>query len=54
MIQHHEQAIAMSRAQLESGEDPEVMRKANEIIAASEKDIADLNKWKSQQSAANR
>jgi uncharacterized protein (DUF305 family) len=54
MIQHHEQAIAMSRAQLESGKDPEVKRKANEIIAASEKDIADLNKWKSQQSAANR
>ena len=24
------------------------------IIAASEKDIADLNKWKSQQTAANR
>jgi uncharacterized protein (DUF305 family) len=54
MIQHHEQAIAMSKAQLKSGKDPEVKRKANEIIAASEKDIADLNKWKSQQSAANR
>jgi uncharacterized protein (DUF305 family) len=54
MIEHHEQAIAMSRAQLKSGKDPEVKRKANEIIAASEKDIADLNKWKSQQTAATR
>jgi uncharacterized protein (DUF305 family) len=54
MIHHHEQAIAMSKAQLKSGKDPEVKRKANEIIAASEKDIAELNKWKSQQPAANR
>jgi uncharacterized protein (DUF305 family) len=54
MIEHHEQAIAMSKAQLKSGKDPEVKRKANEIIAASEKDIADLNKWKSQQTAATR
>lgn len=54
MIEHHEQAIAMSKAQLKSGKDPEVKRKANEIIAASEKDIAELNKWKSQQSAADR
>jgi uncharacterized protein (DUF305 family) len=54
MIEHHEQAIAMSKVQLENGTDPEVKRKANEIIAASEKDIADLNKWKSQHSAANR
>ena len=54
MIEHHEQAIAMSKAQLKSGKDPEVKRKANEIIAASEKDIADLNKWKSRQTAATR
>ena len=54
MIEHHEQAIAMSKAQLKSGKDPEVKRKANEIIAASEKDIADLNKWKAKQTAATR
>jgi uncharacterized protein (DUF305 family) len=53
MIKHHEQAIAMSKAQLKSGKDPEVKRKANEIIAASEKDIADLNKWKSEHKAAS-
>jgi uncharacterized protein (DUF305 family) len=54
MIEHHEQAIAMSKAQLENGKDPEVKRKANEIIAASEKDIADLKKWKSQHGSASR
>ena len=54
MIEHHEQAIAMSKAQLQSGKDPEVKRKANEIIAASEKDIAELKKWKSQQGSASR
>ena len=53
MIEHHEQAIAMSKAQIQNGADPEVKRKANEIIAASEKDITDLKKWKSQHSAAN-
>jgi uncharacterized protein (DUF305 family) len=54
MIEHHEQAIAMSKAQIQNGTDPEVKRKANEIIAASEKDITDLKKWKSQHGAANR
>lgn len=54
MIHHHEQAIAMSKAQLKSGKDADVKRKANEIIAASEKDIAELNKWKSQHSPASR
>jgi uncharacterized protein (DUF305 family) len=54
MIHHHEQAIAMSKAQQKSGKDAEVKRKAKEIITASEKDIAALNKWKSQYSAASR
>ena len=54
MIEHHEQAIAMSKAQIQSGKDPEVKRKANEIIVASEKDIADLKKWKAQQGSASR
>lgn len=45
MIQHHEQAIAMSKAELAHGADPEVQKKAREIVAASEKDIAELKKW---------
>ena len=54
MIHHHEQAIAMSKAQLNSGKDAQVKRKATEIIAASEKDIAELNKWMAQHKAATR
>jgi uncharacterized protein (DUF305 family) len=48
MIQHHEQAIAMSKAELAHGTDPEIQKKAREIIASSEKDIADLKKWHKQ------
>jgi uncharacterized protein (DUF305 family) len=44
MIKHHEQAIAMSKAQLKNGKDPEVRKKAQEIIAQSEKDISELRK----------
>lgn len=44
MIKHHEQAITMSKAQLKNGKDPEVRKKAQEIIAQSEKDISELRK----------
>lgn len=52
MIKHHEQAIAMSKAQLKNGKDPALRRKAQEIIATSEKDIADLRKHSKQSKAA--
>lgn len=45
MLAHHQQAIDMSRAELKHGKDAEIRKKAQEIIAASEKDIADLKKW---------
>ena len=48
MIAHHEQAIEMSKAVLNHDDDPEVQKKAREIIAASEKDIRDLKKWQAQ------
>ena len=54
MIQHHQQAIDMSRAQLKSGKDPQVRKKAEEIIAASEKDIADLKAWSSRRQASSK
>ena len=47
MIHHHEQAIAMSQVQLNQGKSPEVRKKAQEIIDASEHDIAQLKKWMS-------
>ena len=51
MIQHHEQAIDMARAQLKYGKDAQVRKKAQEIIAASEKDIADLKAWNGRRQA---
>ena len=45
MIHHHQQAIEMSQVQLKDGKSAEVRKKAQEIIDASERDIADLKKW---------
>jgi uncharacterized protein (DUF305 family) len=44
MIQHHQQAIDMSRAELKHGKNADVRKKAQEIIDASQKDIAELKK----------
>lgn len=44
MIEHHRQAIAMSRTAVEHGSNSQVKAKAKEIIAVSEKDIGDLEK----------
>lgn len=48
MIHHHQQAIAMSQAQLKHGTDPQVRRTAQRIIDDSKKDIAELEKWRKQ------
>ena len=46
MIPHHQSAIDMARAYLESGEnDPELTELSNEIIAAQEREIAFLRDW---------
>ena len=46
MIPHHQSAIDMAKAYLESGEaDPELTKLSNEIIAAQEKEIAFLKDW---------
>jgi uncharacterized protein (DUF305 family) len=48
MIEHHRQAIDMSRVAIERGSNADVKTKAREIIAVSEKDISDLEKMKAQ------
>lgn len=50
MIPHHQSAIDMAKAYLESGEnDPEITKLSNEIIAAQETEIAFLKSWLAKQ-----
>jgi uncharacterized protein (DUF305 family) len=43
MIVHHQGAIDMARRQLTRGSDPGLRKMAGEIIAAQEREIAELN-----------
>ena len=45
MIVHHQGAITMSRKQLTRGSDPGLRKMAREIIAAQEREIAQLNAY---------
>ena len=45
MIPHHQGAIAMAKAELAHGDDPWAKQLAQNIIAAQEKEIADMTDW---------
>ena len=49
MIPHHRGAIDMAKAELANGDDPWAKKLAEGIIAAQEKEIADMTKWLEEQ-----
>lgn len=45
MVAHHQAAIDMAKAELESGKDPVMLKMAKKIIAAQTKEITQLEVW---------
>jgi uncharacterized protein (DUF305 family) len=51
MIPHHQGAIDMAKVELQYGKDPAMRKLASAIVAAQQKEIAEMHRWQAKHPA---
>ena len=51
MLPHHQGAVAMAKTELQYGKDPQLRKLARDIVAAQEKEIAQMQAWQAKHPA---